>query len=550
MKKALALILVLVMVLSCAACGSSGNDKEAGSPANTSNTPADNGGNESGNSAEEPVSAAGYVADNITVASSSDGGTFDPFASFVNWGDATMSGLIFQHLIMNDFDYNVYYEIAKEITQVDDTHWQLVIWDCVYDTAGNQITMDDIVWCYDQVIASGNMGAIPKFVKMEKVDDFTGIMELSEPFGAGDFDKHFGNVTVLSKTTYEDVAGGDMTTNPIGTGPYKLKDYTVGSEVVLEVNEDYWGVKAGIDDPFDEQNFKTITYEIIQDASSRAIALEMGTVDICDNMEAVDIKNLNTDEFNLINCPVRPPVAIVLNANEASVLSSKELRQAILYGLDNASIAASLGLPAEQVYGLQPAMVDAPASWTTGEGRSYYDYDPDKVAELLAESGYNNEEITLLYVSSTVTDAAAIQIQAQLKKVGIAIKLLSVDQTTAMDYQYDATKWDIRIATLGGGAYMSQTVKSWWSEDIAQHVDNGENFSLVPDATLDGLYVALRDDPSEANINAWAEYFDEQAYGYSICSYADQTACNGAYQPSIQGNSGWSVVPNAFVAAE
>lgn len=542
MKKVLALILALAMVLSLAACGSSSDEKNTEPAANPT---AGGGSNEAASAGGDSAVSGGYVADNLTVASSSDGGTFDPFASFVNWGDATMTGLIFQHLIMNDFDYNVYYEIAKEITQVDDTHWQLVIWDCVYDTAGNQITMDDIVWCYDQVIASGNMGAIPKFVKMEKVDDFTGVMELSEPFGAGDFDKHFGNVTILSKTTYEDVAGGDMTTNPIGTGPYKLKDYTVGSEVVLEVNEDYWGNKAGIDDPFDEQNFKTITYEIIQDASSRAIALEMGTVDVCDNMEAVDIKNLDASEFNLINCPVRPPVAIVLNANEASVLSSKELRQAILYGLDNAAIAASLGLPAEQVYGLQPAMVDAPDSWTTGEGRSYYDYDPDKVAELLAESGYDGKEITLLYVSSTVTDAAAIQIQAQLKKVGIAIKLLSVDQTTAMDYQYDATKWDIRIATLGGGAYMSQTVKSWWSQDIAQHVDNGENFSLVPD-----VYVALRDDPSEENINAWDEYFNEQAYGYSICSYANQTACNGAYQPSIQGNSGWSVVPNAFVAAE
>lgn len=544
MKKVMALILALAMILSLAACGGSGDEKT-----NEPAAPTAQAGSNEAPAADDGATAGGYVADNLTVASSSDGGTFDPFASFVNWGDAAMTGLIFQRLIMNDFDYNVYNVIAKEITQVDDTHWQLVIWDCVYDTAGNQITMDDIVWCYDQVIASGNMGAIPKFVKMEKVDDFTGIMELSEPFGAGDFDKHFGNVTILSKTTYEDVAGGDMTTNPIGTGPYKLKDYTVGSEVVLEVNEDYWGNKAGIDDPFSAQNFKTITYEIIQDASSRAIALEMGTVDVCDNMEAVDIKNLDTNEFTLIDCPVRPPVALVLNANEASILSSKELRQAILYGLDNAAVAASLGLPAEQVYGLQPAMVDAPASWKTGEGRSYYDYDPDQAAELLAEAGYNGEEITLLYVSSTVADAAAIQIQAQLKKAGIAIKLLSVDQTTAMDYQYDATKWDIRIATLGGGAYTSQTVKSWWSQDIAQHVDNGENFSLVPDAHLDELYVTLRDDPTEANINTWAEYFDAQAYGYSICSYANQTACNGAYQPSIQGNSGWSVVPNAFVPA-
>ena len=545
-KKILATILALAMALSLAACGSPSSNETP-----SSNNESKDSGTEQSASVDNPTPEAGYVADNITVTSSSDGSTFDPFASFVNWGDATLTGLIFERLILNDFDYNVYNVIAKDIHQVDDTHWALEIWDCVYDTAGNQITMDDVIWGYEQCIASGNLGAIPKFVAWEKEDDYNGVMELSAPFGSGDFDKHFGNVGILSKKTYEEVAGGDMTTNPIGTGPYKLKEggYTVGNEVILEVNEDYWGAKAGVNNPFAAQNFKTITYEIIQDASSRAIALEMGTVDLCDNMEALDIKNLDTNQFNLIDCPVRPPVAIVLNANEDSILQNKELRQAILYGLDNAAISASLGLPSSPVYGLQPAMVDAPSSWSSG--REYYDYNPDKTAELLEQAGYSGEEITLMYVSSTVTDAAAIQIQSQLKKVGIAIKLDSVDQTTAMQYQYDPAKWDIRIATLGGGAYMSQTVKSWWSGDVIQHVPEGSgwNFSLTADAELDALYEALRDDPTEANINAWAEHFDEQAFGYAICSYALQTACTNAYQPTIQGNSGWSVVPNAFVAA-
>jgi len=511
MKKTLALILALTMTLALLCTGAS----------------------------------AEYLKDNVTVALSADGSTFDPFASFVNWGSASMTSLIFQGLIQTDYDYNIYYEIAKEITQVDDLHWQLTIYDCVYDTAGSHITIDDVIWGYEQVIATGNQGAIPKFVKLEKVDDYTGIMELSEPFGAGDMVKHFGNVKVLSRETYE-ANGSDMTTNPIGTGPYKLKSYTVGSEVVLEANEDYWGLKADTDDPFAAQNFQTITYEIIQDASSRAIALEMGTVDMVDAMDALDVENFDgNDAYSIILLPQRPPVAFFINSSDNGI-GSKELRQGILYGLDNDAIAAALSVPAVPVYGIQPNMVDAPESWITGEGRDYYAYDPDKAAELIAASGYNGETITLMYVSSTAFDGAAIMIQSQLRALGVNIELLSIDQTTAMEYQYDDSKWDIRLATMGGGAYLSQTLKAWWSEDIKDHVTDAKNSSLVPDAALDELYVAMKNDASDENISAWDEYFNEQAYGYAVCSFFNQTACKSDLESTLLTPQG-AIIPNTFI---
>ena len=513
MKKTLSLILALTMVLSLALCA--------------------------GASAE-------YQRDNLTVALSADGSTFDPFASFVNWGSASMTSLIFQGLIQTDYDYNIYYEIAKEITQVDDLHWQVTIYDEVYDSAGSHITIDDVIWGYDQVIATGNQGAIPKFVKLEKVDDYTGIMELSQPFGDGDMVKHFGNVKVLSKETYE-ANGSDMTTKPIGTGPYVLKSYTVGSEVVLEANEDYWGLKTDQNDPFAAQNFKTITYEIIQDASSRAIALEMGTVDVVDAMDALDVDNLSgNDAYSIILLPQRPPVAFFVNASEDSVLSSKELRQGILYGLDNDAIAAALSVPANAVYGIQPNMVDAPESWSTGEGRDYYAFDADKAADLIKASGYNGETITLMYVSSTAFDGAAIMIQSQLRALGVNIELLSIDQTTALEYQYDASKWDIRLATMGGGAYLSQTLKAWWSEDIKDHVDGGKNSSLVPDAELDALYEALKAEASDENIAAWDEYFNDQAYGYAVCSFFNQTAGKSDLESTMLTPQG-AIIPNTFI---
>lgn len=556
MKKVLALILALAMVLSMAACGA--QSEPAANPASdpdasesaASSTPDASGESEAPSS--DSSASTGYLKDNITVAISADGGTFDPFASFVNWGSAVMTPLIFQGLIQSDYDYNIYYVMAKEINQLDDLHWEIKIWDSIYDTEGSHITIDDVIWGYDQVIASGNAGAIPKFESIEKTDDdYTAVMTLKEPFGDGDFASHLGNVKVLSKATYE-AHGSDMTTTPVGTGPYMLanptSDYVVGSTVVLTANENYWAKDLGLDDPYSAQNFRTITYKVYQSAASRAIALEMGEVDVCDALDAIDVDNLDASAFNVINLPQRPPVAIVMNASENSPLNSLELRQAILYALDNDTIAAALGIPAEPVYALQPNLVDSPASWSTGEGRDYYTYDPEKAKELVAASGYNGETLSLMYVDSTANTNTATLMQDELRAVGINLEMNQVDMMAAFDYQYDSTKWDIRLATLGGGAYLTQVLKSWWSVDSAQHFANGENIAMVPDAHLDELFLAVRADASEENVNAWDEYFNSMAYGYSICSIANQTACISELQSTVLTAQA-AIVPNAFVLA-
>lgn len=539
------------MTLALVACGNSDKD--------TTEDDVPSSGGETGNQTQDSTTnppegsgtTTGYLRDNFNVAISNDGGTFDPFASFVNWGSAVMTPLIFQGLIQTDYDYNIYYVMAKDISQVDDLHWKIQIWDCINDTEGNHITIDDVIWGYEQVIASGNIGAIPKFDKIEKADDdYTAIMTLKEPFGDGDYSSHFGNVKVLSKACYE-AHGNDMTTTPVGTGPLMLadpkNDYVVGSTVKLTANENYWAKDLDLDDPFSAQNFKAITYKVYQSAASRAIALEMGEVDVCDAMDALDIQNLDTSKFNLIDLPQRPPVAFVMNVSEDSPLHSLELRQAILYALDNATISSALGIPSEPVYALQPFLVDSPADWSTG--RDYYNYDPDKAKELVEASDYNGETIHLMYVDSTANTSAATLMQSQLGKVGINVQMDQVDQMAAMQYQYDSTRWDIRLATLGGGAYLSQVLKTWWSGDSMQHLEGDKNVALVPDAKLDELFVTLRDDPSEANIKAWNDYFESVAYGYSICSVTNQTACIGELKSTVLTPQA-AIAPNAFVLAD
>jgi peptide/nickel transport system substrate-binding protein len=77
--------------------------------------------------------------------------------------------------------------------------------------------------------------------------------------------------------TDDEIAGGRIRTakimqSPIGTGPFKLKEWKKGSHIILERNAAYW--KPGR--PYLDQ----LVLRVLPDGSARAIAVEKGEVDL------------------------------------------------------------------------------------------------------------------------------------------------------------------------------------------------------------------------------------------------------------------------------
>ena len=491
------------------------------------------------------ATAAG-TTDKIIVSASQDGTTFDPFAHG-RWGNCNLSNLIFQGLAYLDLEKNVHLEMAKSIEEVDDTHYNIELWDNIYDTQGNHITSADVVFCFQKSIDNGDGGAINKFDHFDVVDDYNLVWVCKEPFTIGEYEKNMCNISVVSQAAYE---GTDFTTNPIGTGPYKLKDYTVGSTVVLVKNEDYWRL-ANADAEIgiaDAQNFQEIEYQIIQDASSRAMALEMNSIDIADALNGSDVQYFaNIDEVSAVDMPVDAAISFTFNCSDHSPCASLELRQAICYALDNASIVAGLEVPAEQAFGISPNLLDSPAEWKTG--RPYYDFDLDKAQELVAASGYNGEELTMIYQSNTAYDGTAIMMQSQLKKIGVNLKLEAMDMTKYMMAEHDFDAFDLKLEIRGGGSYLGQVLKSWTAAEQERFYENGENNAMVADPTLDELFNNLLKDNSAENIAAWdARFTDEMCYGYAICTYFDQTAARSNVDVALGEKS--VIFPNACTFVE
>ena len=76
----------------------------------------------------------------------------------------------------------------------------------------------------------------------------------------------------------------------IGTGPYKLTNYTRGSHVILERNDAYWGEKP---------HWRQVTWRPFTSGAPRVAALLSGDVDMIENPPIQDLERIKSSGFEI-----------------------------------------------------------------------------------------------------------------------------------------------------------------------------------------------------------------------------------------------------------
>ena len=203
--------------------------------------------------------------------------------------------------------------------------------------------------------------------------------------------------------------GGEaLTRNPIGTGSYKLKAWTSGSEISLEAYPDYWG---------DQPGTPNVVVRWSGEAAQRLVELQSGNVDGIDNPGTDDFATIEADT----NLALYPRVALstmylVMN-NTYAPWDNEKVRKAIALGIDRQRIVDNF-YPA----GSSVADYFTPCEIPGGcGGDPWYDFDPAAAKALLTEAGFPNGFTTKLHLRDVVRGylpapvVVAQDIQAQLK---------------------------------------------------------------------------------------------------------------------------------------
>jgi peptide/nickel transport system substrate-binding protein len=299
---------------------------------------------------------------------------------------------------------------------------------------------------------------------------------------------------ILPKHIYENT---DPLTNPngnapIGTGPYRFKEWVRGSHVVYERNPDYW------DSP--KPYIDRLIVRFIHDSGARSLAFETGEADLG---YRTPIAWSDLERFSKL-----PNVAFETKGNSYSFnveslqfnlddehFKNDKVRQAIAHALDR---KVAVGI-AYYGYGQISHSPIAPGLTAYHDpSPSPYPFDLEKANQRLDEAGYPRGKDGLRFKAtldynplSDDLKRLAEYTRSALAKIGIGVTIRSQDQPTFVKRVY--TDRDFEFTINGHSNLFDPTVgvqRLYWSKNFfkgrpfsnASHYVNPDVDKLLEDA--------------------------------------------------------------------
>jgi peptide/nickel transport system substrate-binding protein len=367
-----------------------------------------------------------------------------------------IAGLIFNGLVKYDKDVNLVGDLA-ESWKVSQGGLQItfklrrgVKWQ-----DGHPFTAHDVLFGFQTIIDPKTPTAYAEdfrqVQKAEALDDYTFRVTYARPFAPAL--TSWGNLVVLPKHLLEgkDIAQSGLGRRPIGTGPYRFREWISRDRVILEANPDYFEGRPYID--------RAVT-RVIPDLATMFLELKAGGLDVM-GLTPIQYKRQTEDRFFQENYrkyryPANAYTYLGYNLLEPK-FKDKRVRQALSYAIDKEEIIKvvllGLGVPATGPY--------KPGLWFYNPEVRKYPYEPAKALALLREAGWEDldgdgildkerrpfEFTVITNEGNPVRQRAAVIIQQRLKKIGIRMKIRVIEWSAFINDFID--KKDFEATILG-----------------------------------------------------------------------------------------------------
>lgn len=395
------------------------------------------------------------------------GGTFiigsggDPVSLNLAAGFSTIDTLagahIFNCLVKSDFELNPQPDLAESWKVSDDgfTYTFTLVRNAAWHD-GKPFTSADVKFTFWDVVKKFHprgalvMNAVES---IETPDPYTVAFKMKHPYDP--LMKFMGNEGfIIPKHLYEntDILKNPYNMKPIGTGPFVLKEWKMGSHITLERNPNYF--KKG------KPYLDKIVVKVVPDASSRMIAFEAKEIDYLYYvmLPSSDVQRFKNRPGFIVTTKGHEdgPSIMMINFNlRKAPFNNLKVRQAIAHAIDNNYIEEKAD------YGLGKAAVGPIASvmtWAFNPNLPRYEFNPQKAEQLLNEAGYPKGPDGVRFKTSIIADRgsflyakAAEIIRDYLGKVGIQVELKLLDRPSMVDATYIKWDFDMQVHGLGTG---------------------------------------------------------------------------------------------------
>ena len=442
--KILALFLVCVMVFSFAACGNGTKNADPSASSNSPSAPSENKPTEN-KPTESNNSPSNENADRVlNVAVMGDSGSLIPMSMSGDGGMQNAALTYMDNLFSYALDKTTFRpNLVTGWDMVSDIQYTLHLREGVSFSNGNAFTAEDIIFSMNLVAKNPLHALAVKSVDFEKtniIDDYTIDFWLTK-YDVG----HWKGIAILMVYDAESFDANDSL-NPIGTGPYIVKDYVVNSHLTMIARDDYWG---------DPVQIKEIQFKVIAEESQRVNALTTGDVDIS-RVPLKDIEYVETlGKYNVVRCNSGQSACAFFNMSEDCILNTPEKRQAICYAIDAESIvdivfsgqSSTVGWPlTEQMTDLEPDMLNMTGIYADG-------YNLEKAKEIIDRTGLAGKTLRIVSNGEMQYITTAEIIQASLREVGMDAEIISYDAASWMSILFDPSLFDLALWFCSSPSY-------------------------------------------------------------------------------------------------
>jgi peptide/nickel transport system substrate-binding protein len=243
-------------------------------------------------------------------------------------------------------------------------------------------------------------------------DAHTVVLVLNNPDGNFLFRMGENTAVILHPSTAETAA-----TKPVGTGPYKLENWSKGSAITLSKWDAYRDA-ANV-------KLKRVTFRFINDASAQVAALLAGDIDGMPRFQSPQsLKQFQADKRFMVEMGNTAGKGIMTINNKKKPFDDVRVRRALSHAIDKKAFIDGVFEGLAKPIGSHMAPTDAGYVDLTGQ----YPFDIEKAKALLKEAGVQTPlNVTLTLPPPPYARKGGEILAAQLAKVGIVAKIENVE---------------------------------------------------------------------------------------------------------------------------
>jgi peptide/nickel transport system substrate-binding protein len=336
---------------------------------------------------------------------------------------------------------------------------------------GRPFTAADVVFTWKTLVNPKTPAPFKeKFLQIKSVDapdPYTVQVTYGQPYGRAleTWDEY-----MLPKHLLEGyVADGKLrespqNKHPIGTGPYRFKEWRSGEKVVLVENPDYY-----LGRPY----LSRIVYRVIPSQATIFLELKARGVDYSGGLTAVQYMRQTEypafrKAYNKFRYPGNGYTFLAFNLKDPR-FADKRVRQAFAHAIDKRELmdGVAMGLAREATGPIRPT------SWAYTDQVTRYAFDPAAAKRLLAEAGWADRDgdgviedkdgrpFAFTIRTNQGNDERkriAEIVQQRLKGVGVKVEIQTIDWASFIKEFVKPRKFEAIVLGLGFGADPDQYV--------------------------------------------------------------------------------------------